>query len=127
MPYRDSEEQKQYQAARYQRNREADRDRLRDRRKARAKWFWLLKEKLKCERCGETDPVCLEFHHKDSERRNGNEKQMVSHMVSYAYSEKHILEEIAKCHVVCANCHRRIHYTAEYRRYKSDTDTQHDN
>jgi hypothetical protein len=50
--------------------------------------------------CGETDPIVLEFDHLRDKKFNigkawrGHEWQSV-------------LDEIAKCEVVCANCHRR--------------------
>jgi L-lysine 2,3-aminomutase len=53
-----------------------------------------------CVDCGETDPVVLEFDHlhdKAFEVTQGLEWR----------SWQRILEEIEKCEVVCANCHRR--------------------
>ena len=55
-----------------------------------------------CQNCGETDPRVLEFHHvgdKDSE---------ITRLVSGGWSIKRIQEEIGKCQVLCANCHRKI-------------------
>lgn len=56
-----------------------------------------------CVVCGESEPCCLDFHHIDSEHKeftigSANNK-----------TEKKILQEIAKCVVVCSNCHRKIH------------------
>jgi hypothetical protein len=55
-----------------------------------------------CVDCGETDPLVLEFDHRDrSEKR-----QAVSVMLkNFGWAE--IEREIAKCDVRCANCHRR--------------------
>lgn len=54
-----------------------------------------------CVDCGESDILVLEFDHLP-----GFEKTMeVSKMLGY--SPDKILAEIAKCQVVCANCHRR--------------------
>ncbi len=55
-----------------------------------------------CVDCGETDVVVLEFDHV-----RGDKKDLVSTLVSAGYSLKTLIEEIAKCDVVCANCHRR--------------------
>lgn len=69
------------------------------------KWFREYKKKLSCERCGESHYACLEFHHYKKKK-----EKAVSTMVANGYSKKNILKEIAKCEVVCANCHRKIHY-----------------
>ena len=53
-----------------------------------------------CVDCGETDPLVLEFDHLHSKLFN----------ISQALRDRNwqsILDEIAKCEVVCANCHRR--------------------
>lgn len=55
-----------------------------------------------CIDCGETDIVVLEFDHV-----RGVKKKGLAAMVSEGYALKSIQEEIDKCEVVCANCHRR--------------------
>jgi len=54
-----------------------------------------------CVECGETDPVVLEFDH-----IHGKDKDIAT-MAGQGYSIKAITKEIAKCQVLCANCHRR--------------------
>lgn len=56
-----------------------------------------------CVDCGEADPIVLEFDHVRGEKRHG-----VKRMLAGTYSLKAVMEEIAKCEVRCANCHRRI-------------------
>jgi len=34
----------------------------------------------------------------------------VGEMVTYGYSRNRIQDEIEKCSVLCANCHRKEHY-----------------
>jgi hypothetical protein len=59
-----------------------------------------------CVLCGEADPVVLEFDHlRDKQFDVG------AGLLDHAWQT--ILDEIAKCEVVCANCHRRR--TAERR------------
>ena len=53
-----------------------------------------------CADCGESDPVVLEFDHLRDKAFN------IGRALAYR-SWAAILEEIAKCDVVCANCHRR--------------------
>jgi len=55
-----------------------------------------------CEHCGESDPLVLTFHHV-----RGIKKNNVSQMVNQGYSIKAIQEEIAKCIILCGNCHMR--------------------
>jgi hypothetical protein len=50
--------------------------------------------------CGESDPVVLEFDHLRDKSYN------VSALLR-AWSWNRVLQEIEKCEVVCANCHKR--------------------
>jgi hypothetical protein len=68
------------------------------------KWFKDLKSKSSCEICGENHPACLEFHHL---KKKDN---IISKMVASGYAIDTIQKEMAKCQIVCANCHRKIHY-----------------
>jgi len=60
----------------------------------------------KCSKCGYDKCInALEFHHIDP-----NEKEFtLSHLKSYSFT-KIIMEELDKCEIVCANCHREIHF-----------------
>jgi hypothetical protein len=53
-----------------------------------------------CADCGETDSLVLEFDHVEDKRFNIS-KGLRDH------NWQVVLDEIAKCEVVCANCHRR--------------------
>jgi len=63
------------------------------------------KLKVGCSRCGfDKDAVALDFHHTD------NSKDVnVSAMVSRHRSLERVFAEIAKCVVLCSNCHRIMH------------------
>ena len=63
-----------------------------------------IKSDLKCKECGEDRFYCLDFHHK-----NPKEKER-SIAASINCSQKFLLEEIAKCDVLCSNCHRAWHW-----------------
>lgn len=54
-----------------------------------------------CVDCGETDPLVLELDH------TRDKDMAVSQAAHRGWSKKRLLEEIAKCVVRCANCHRR--------------------
>lgn len=79
-------------------------------RKKRKEWWKELKRGKSCMYCGETSFVCLDFHHRDPSQKLFN--------IAFAYGRKgrtkeEILAEIEKCDVVCANCHRRLHWGEE--------------
>ncbi len=57
---------------------------------------------IPCINCGESDPIVLEFDHRDRSDKIENISNLVTHS-----SWKRIESEIRKCDVLCANCHRR--------------------
>jgi len=59
-----------------------------------------------CEVCGESDPVVLEFDHKEPAQKT----KTIARFLSGHASWNTILKEINKCRVLCANCHRRHTY-----------------
>lgn len=63
----------------------------------------VIKTKNPCMDCGNRfPPECIDFDH-----RNPNDKVAgVGHMIASRWSWAKIEAEIAKCDIVCANCHR---------------------
>lgn len=70
-------------------------------------WWQEYKANLKCSRCKENHPVCLQFHHIDPSKKENSVSQLVANLVS----KDKILKEIKKCIVLCANCHFKEHYS----------------
>ena len=64
--------------------------------------FKYLKLFGKCVDCGNDDWKVLEFDHVDQNTKSDN----VSRFYSNHYSFKRIKEEIRKCELRCANCHK---------------------
>lgn len=63
------------------------------------------KEDSKCKQCGENHPACLQFHHRDSK-----EKEFAIGCSVVNKGMQQLMDEIAKCDVLCANCHMKLHY-----------------
>lgn len=57
-----------------------------------------------CDNCDVSDPICLDFHHTDSKKRE------VSHLISFGHPLLEIQREIERCRLLCANCHRVLHF-----------------
>ena len=79
--------------------------RIKKRRDDIRKWFTDLKSTLRCEICGESESVCLDFHHKNKQKKELN----FGFLKSGGYGKSRIEKELKKCVVLCANCHRKIH------------------
>jgi len=60
-----------------------------------------------CVDCGEANTVVLEFDHVGEK---GTKEFNISDAVRRGLSLKKVEEEIAKCEVRCANCHRKKTY-----------------
>ena len=76
--------------------------RTRERREVLAVFVLELLRASACADCDERDPVVLEFDHV-----RGQKSADVSKLVADGVSERRLRDEIAKCEIVCANCHRR--------------------
>ena len=63
-----------------------------------------IKHNKGCKICGERDPRCLDFHHP-----NKDKVDCVANLAKIG-SYNIMLVEIAKCEVMCSNCHRKEHF-----------------
>jgi hypothetical protein len=66
-----------------------------------------------CQVCGESDPIVLDLHHRDPAAKHPNLRHKGprtggTHLLGLGRAT--LLAEIAKCDVLCANCHRRETY-----------------
>lgn len=63
---------------------------------------------LECSKCGYNKcKGALDLHHVDPSIKDKNIAKMTT------YSVEKIKAEIAKCILLCANCHRELHYTGK--------------
>lgn len=76
----------------------------------------------KCSRCGyQKYPELLEFHHKNPEEKDFSIAQK-----GHCRSWDRVRNEIEKCDLLCANCHREIHVEqkiADKQRFITETNT----
>ena len=125
MPYKNREDKNAYAMRRYyagkdkygrtqkqiQQSVKYNREKIRKRKRLIDIW----KLKKGCEICGYKEhAVALDFHHRDE-----TEKYVAVSAIFNA-KIKRIFEEIRKCRLVCANCHRVLH--KEERDGKKDPD-----
>lgn len=102
MPYKDIEQQRAAQLRYRNRNLEKVRATTRDRRNLIVKYAQAYKEERGCADCKIMYPHwILEFDHLPEFTKVANVSMMIGN-----YSLDAVKDEIAKCEVVCANCHR---------------------
>lgn len=58
-----------------------------------------------CSKCPEKDPICLDFHHHNDDK----EFNISQAVIVLGLGKEKIIKEMAKCIIVCSNCHRKIH------------------
>lgn len=105
MPYKNKEEQKAAQKLHYQLNKDKYRDSQRRMREKLRTFVREYKSNIGCE-CGEKRAACLDFHHVD---RATKSFEIADGIALHKYSIPKLEEEIKKCVVICANCHRVKH------------------
>lgn len=85
----------------YERNKEKYKKGNLERRERNKLYVFSIKEKSKCMDCGVSDPRVLDFDHV-----RGEKIKTIARASWDGWSINKIDEEIAKCDVRCANCHR---------------------
>jgi hypothetical protein len=109
MPYKDVNVRKkkaqEYSRKHYEANREEVIGRSAKQRQTGKKKWDEYKKSLKCEKCGFFHIAALDFHHINPEEKEDSISNLISNKrFAKAY------EELKKCIVLCANCHRIHHY-----------------
>ncbi len=66
-------------------------------------YAWSVKESSCCKECGESRPEVLTFHHRDPADK-------VMGVSGWSGSLARLKAEIAKCVILCHNCHSYFHY-----------------
>jgi hypothetical protein len=69
-------------------------------------WWRTFKADKACSVCGENAPECLHFHHDDPKTK----ELTLADAIAHGWGVARILREVAKCRVLCANCHLKHHW-----------------
>lgn len=72
-----------------------------ERRVVLQEWYTKYKATLQCQICAEWRPECLQFHHRNPQEKSFN----IGEWIKKGVSIETLQAEIAKCDVLCANCH----------------------
>lgn len=106
MPYADKEKQAAYLREYYRANKEKYRDKSKELTRRQRDGVRSLKKR--CQECGEAHPATLCFHHRDPSEKSFS----LADGGNRGYIAKERLEaEIAKCDVLCHNCHAKLHWS----------------
>lgn len=89
------------------RNREWNAERTLRRRARLRRWVNEAKRQNGCKRCGIDDPASLDYHHPDDVKK----EMGVGSMITHGYGKDALKAEINRCEVLCANCHRKEHFS----------------
>jgi hypothetical protein len=68
-------------------------------------WLAEIKSELRCGDCGIDHPGCLVFHHVE----RSTKEVTLADAVRRGWSRERIRSEMAKCAVLCSNCHAKLH------------------
>jgi hypothetical protein len=104
------EEAKKMRLKYYHSHKDSELKRIKQRVKDLTEWMRELKKSLCCEDCGESTWYCLDFHHLDPSKKD----IALARVTRQGWGKSRILEEIAKCVVICSNCHRKRHFREKY-------------
>ena len=102
MCMRDKKQQKIKQRESYERNKAQIIQRQKERRQRIVEWIIGLKKDQPCTDCGQVYHfAAMHYDHLPGATKLGTIREM-----AYRYADKQkILDEIAKCELVCSNCH----------------------
>jgi hypothetical protein len=109
MPYKDpavrKQKQKAYVTTYYEKNKSTVITSAKASAKAYKEKWREYKASLSCIKCGQNHPATFDFHHIDSSTKEASVNKLIKNRAF-----KRAMEEIKKCVVLCANCHRIHHH-----------------
>ena len=103
MPYKDKEKQLECQRRHYRANKEARLDLNRKRKQEIKTMIRDMKDNKSCMDCGVSYRYyVMEFDHLPGTKKHSHPAELYK----TGWGNERILEELSKCELVCANCHR---------------------
>jgi len=73
-----------------------------------------------CIDCGEADPVCLDFDH----REGSDKKFKIGDALHFRVGLGQLQTELEKCEIRCANCHRKRHRKSKWEHTGKDSNSK---
>lgn len=90
----------------YEQNKDRHLMNVRDSKRRRREWLRSLKRGRPCARCNHTGPPgAMHWHHRDPRQKLFS----ISAAHYNGFSRARVLAEIAKCDLLCADCHAQHH------------------
>lgn len=108
MPYKDEEKQRLSQKEYYLKNKTRYQESTKRKRLRNQQFIADYKSTRSCSSCPENHPACLVFHH------TSNDKEGAIADVIYDWGLERLKAEVAKCILLCSNCHAKLHYNLDY-------------
>ena len=105
MPHKTEEAKAESRRKHYQKHKERIKIATKTYRLNKKSAWQAYKQTLFCIKCGQNHPATLDFHHIVPSPSN---RKLHSLVQRGAFSL--VLDEIKKCMVLCANCHRILHH-----------------
>lgn len=107
--------QRQYGRDHYTKNKKYYYNRNLLRKKQRQEWLKKFLEHKNCSVCNESRIECLDFHHLDADNKVNSVSSL---LLNSGLSLDTVQNEIDKCVILCANCHR-VQTAKQFGWYKS--------
>ena len=95
---------KLYRKQHYENNKQYYKDKAKAYRQAGRDCLIEYKSHLICSECGESRWWLLDFHHTNPSEKDCEVSKLID-------APNKLKKELEKCIVLCANCHRNLHYT----------------
>lgn len=95
-----------YGSVHYKNNKQYYLDKSKDNHVKIRAYVWNVKLNSCCKNCPENHPATLDFHHRNPDTKNF----CIGDAARLGKGVDIVQSEIDKCDILCANCHRKLHF-----------------